>query len=190
MTPSMTGSTRSRRTPATILIGAGLIAALTGCSGSTTSGDSAGTTTGPGIDVVAQVQSQLANTGVLADQGSLTCPGVLAPEVNKTVTCSFTSDGQPTQFIAKVTSVDGTRATVEISTHASPIPKALLADNIGDRISNQLGRTPNTTCDADLPPTVGASTTCTLTDGDTELAVRVNVTSVDGGLITYSIDKR
>lgn len=189
MTPSMITAFRSRRVPAAVLLGAGLVAALAGCSGPSGSGGSDGTTTGAGIDVVAQIQSELAKTGVQADPGSLTCPGVLAPEVGKTVSCGFTSEGQPTELVAKVASVDGTKATVEVATQAKPVPKLLLADAVGNRVESQLGVTPGTTCDADLPPTVGASTTCTLTTGDDKLAVRVTVTSVEGGLISYGIEK-
>ena len=45
------------------------------------------------------------------------------------------------------------------------------------------------TCDADLQPTVGAVTSCTLLSKDQPMSVTVTVTKVSGGLIRYSIKR-
>ena len=182
-----TTSGRPRRTGAVALIGAGLVVALTGCGGGAEPGPDAAN--GPVGDVVTQVGEQLAASGLATDPGSLSCNGALPAQAGASVRCSFTSDDQPVDLVARAASVDGSAVDVEITTEARPVPKLVLEQAVGDRVAVAISRTVSSTvCDGDLPPTVGASTGCTLSSDGLTRAVRVAVTSVEGGSVGYSID--
>lgn len=172
---------------ATALLGAGLVVLLAGCSGGTDTGPD--TASGPAVDVVTQVGEQLETSGLAADPGSLTCNGTLPAQVGATVRCSFTAEGQPVDLVARAGSVNGSAIGVEVTTEARAVPKAVLEAAVTDRVNLASGSTvASTVCDGDLAPTVGASTTCTVSSGGLTRPVRVAATSVDGGSVSYSID--
>jgi hypothetical protein len=142
----------------------------------------------PKDDVASAAGTELQKKGVTIDAG-VTCPGDLDAEVGKTVRCEFTSDGQPVDAVASVTSVDGGKANFDIATEARPIPQALLERKIGEQIGQNAGVViENSACTGDLPPRVSESVTCTLTSGGEIVDFTVTVTAVDGGAINYSVE--
>src|SRR4051794_28904730 len=142
-----------------------------------------------GKDNVAKtIMDQLQKQSI--DAQHVMCPTDLQAIIGQTVRCSFMVDGQPVDAIATVTSVDGSNVKYDITTEARPIARDLLARKITEQIAQQ-ARLPvdAATCDADLQPTVGAMTSCTLLSKDQPMSVTVTVTKVSGGLIRYSIKR-
>lgn len=168
---------RSLGRPAAIAAAAvALVLGLAGCT-STVAKD----------DVASSIKTKLDEQKVGA--GAVTCPADLTAEVGQSVRCEFQVEGQPVDAIATVKSVDGNTANYDITTEARPVAKALLEKKVGDQIGQKAGVTVDSTvCTGDLPPTVGQSVTCSLTAGAEKLDVTVAVTSVDGGLINYTIN--
>ncbi|NMH99127.1 DUF4333 domain-containing protein [Pseudonocardia acidicola] len=133
-----------------------------------------------------QVADQLGQAGVTT--GPVTCPSGLKAETGATVRCGFDADGQPVDAVAKVTSVEGTDVTFDISTEARPIAKALLEQKVGQQVGQQAGiAIESTQCTGDLPPTVGATVGCTVAAQDETLNLDVAVTAVNGGQVDYSL---
>ena len=66
----------------------------------------------PKDDVASAVSSELQKKGVTID-AAVTCPGDLEAEVGKSIRCEFTSEGQPVDAVASVTSVEGDRAGLQ-----------------------------------------------------------------------------
>jgi Domain of unknown function (DUF4333) len=160
-----------------IVITAGLALGSTACSSFV-----------PKDDVASVVGSELQKQGVTIDAG-VTCPEDLEAEVGRSIRCEFTSDGQPVDAVASVTSVQDGKANFDIVTEARPIPQALLAQQIGDQIGQDAGVVlDSSTCAGDLQPRVAESVICTLTGGGETADFKVTVTAVDGGAINYSIE--
>jgi hypothetical protein len=139
-------------------------------------------------NVAKTIMDQLQKQSI--DAQHVMCPTDLQAIVGQTVRCSFMVDGQPVDAIATVTSVDGSNVKYDITTEARPIARDLLASKITEQVAQQ-ARLPvdAATCDADLQPTVGATTSCTLLSKDQPMSVTVTVTKVSGGLIRYSIKR-
>lgn len=166
--------------------------ALTGCSGSGSPNsletDVTGVTgvTGPtgGAEVLAPDLGQI---GVSVDPGSLECAEAELTQ-GASVACTFTANGQPVGLTALVKSVDGSKVEYEISTEAKPVPAAVLADAVKARVGQELGSAASSaTCVGDLNPETGASTTCTIKKDSESRDVVVEVESIDGGQINYTI---
>jgi hypothetical protein len=139
-------------------------------------------------DVASAVGSELQKQGVTIDAG-VTCPGDLDAEIGKSIRCEFTSEGQPVDAVASVTSVEGDQAHFDIATEARPIPQTLLEQKVGEQIGQNAGVVIEySTCTGDLPPRVSEKVTCTLTGGGETVDFTVTVTAVDGGAINYSIE--
>ncbi len=63
-----------------------------------------------------------------------------------------------------------------------------VASQVSDQLGKKVGRAPESVdCPEDLDAEVGATTECTLTDGDTQLGVTVEVTEVDGSNVSFDI---
>jgi hypothetical protein len=170
--------TTLRRSGALIVVAAGLAVGLGACSNVV-----------PKDDVASAVGTELQNQGVTIDAG-VTCPEDLEAEVGRSIRCEFTSEGQPVDAVASVTSVQGDQANFDIVTEARPIPQTLLAQKVGDQISQDAGvALDSSSCAGDLQPRVSESVICTLTGGGETVDFKVTVTAVDGGAINYSIEQ-
>jgi hypothetical protein len=170
--------TTLRRSGALIVVAAGLVVGLGACSNVV-----------PKDDVASVVGTELQKQGVTIDAG-VTCPEDLEAEVGRSIRCEFTSEGQPVDAVASVTSVQGDQANFDIVTEARPIPQALLAQKVGDQISQDAGvALDSSSCAGDLQPRVSESVICTLTGGGETVDFKVTVTAVDGGAINYSIEQ-
>lgn len=121
--------------------------------------------------------------------GPVTCPEDLAAEVGTTLRCEFQVDGQPIDAVATVTSVEGGTANYSFTTEPRPVAKALLDQKIAEQISQQAGALiDSAACAGDLPPEVGGTVRCTVTGEGETFDVDVTVTTVERGLINYSLE--
>lgn len=166
-----------RRTLAVAGLVVALGAGLAGCAGSV-----------PKDDVASAIGGKLTEQGISA--AAVTCPEDLEAEVGKTVRCEFAVDGQPVDAVATVTSIEGDQANFDIVTEARPVAKDLLDRKVGEQVAGQLDVQIDTTdCSGDLQPQVNDSVTCTVTSAGESIDLLVTVTSVDGGLINYSLEE-
>jgi Domain of unknown function (DUF4333) len=141
----------------------------------------------PKDDVASAIGGKLTEQGIAAN--GVTCPEDLDAEVGKTVRCEFTVDGQPVDAVATVTSLQGDQANFDITTEARPVAKALLDQKVAEQVAQELQTdVDGADCSGDLAPEVGKSVTCTVTGGGESIDLNVSVTSVDGGLINYSLE--
>ena len=170
---------RCARTPRRVVpLASALLAALlaTGCGAPMLDDDR----------IVTTLRTQLSDQGVRADD--LSCPDLPA-EVGRSVRCTFTVDGQPVDAVATVSAVDGGTVTYRVHTEARPVAREVLERAVGRKLV-EIGAPAGTiACSGDLPPQVGATTTCTLTGADVATDWTVTTTSVDGGKIDYSIEQ-
>jgi uncharacterized protein DUF4333 len=165
-----------RRTLSVAGLVVALGAGLAGCSGSV-----------PKDDVASAISGKLTEQGITAE--GVTCPEDLEAEVGKTVRCEFTTDGQPVDAIATVTSIAGEQANFDITTEARPIAKALLDRKVAEQVAQELQTdVDGADCAGDLAAEVGKSVKCTVTGGGESIDLNVSVTSVDGGLINYTLE--
>lgn len=149
--------------------------ALTGCSGA---GD---------VDVTQVLGSRIADTGLVADPGSLECDDV-ALASGATITCTLTAGGQPVAVTAKVASADGSTVSLDVSAAARPVTADVLGRAVAVQAGKQLGAAiDGAACAGGLQPEVGQATTCTLTSGSETANVTVTVASVSGGQIAYTV---
>lgn len=170
----MTRLTRFGRSVATAGAVAAMTVGLAGCSGSVPKDDVA-------KSIKVEVDKQ--NPGA----GPVTCPADLKAEVGQSVRCAFEVDGQPVDAVATVTSIQGSTANYDIKAEARPVSKTLLERKIGEQVSQQAGvPVDSTECSGDLQPKKGESVTCTVKGAGETLPLKVEVTSVEGGLINYS----
>lgn len=139
--------------------------------------------------VAAAVMGELQKKNITIDNNTVTCPEDLKAEVGQTARCTFTTDGQPVDVVAKVSSVSGSTVNYEISTEARPVAKAVLEKEVAKQVGQQSGATiDSTTCKGDLAPQVGQSVECTVTGGGETLDVKATVSKVDGGLVNFVIE--
>lgn len=72
--------------------------------------------------------------------------------------------------------------------NSGPVPASEVAQQVSDQLEARVGRAPDAVeCPDDLEAEVGATLRCTLTDGDTELGVDIEVTEVDGSDVRFDI---
>jgi len=165
-----------RRSLATVGLAVTLGAALAGCS-----------STVPKDDVASAISGKLTEQGITAN--GVTCPEDLDAEVGKSVRCEFTVEGQPVDAVATVTSLQGDQANFDITTEARPVAKALLDQKIAEQVAQELQTdVDGADCAGDLAPEVGKAVKCTVTGGGESIDLNVSVTSVDGGLINYTLE--
>lgn len=137
--------------------------------------------------VASSVQTQLQGKGVQVE--NMKCPSDLEAVVGRSMRCEFTTGGQPVDAVVTVTSVEGTTARYDVHTEARPVAKALLSQKVAELIGQQAGVTvDSSTCSGDLPPTVGGTVSCSLRSGTDTADFTVTVTSIDGGLVNFSIE--
>lgn len=166
-----------------ILLAAGLVAVVAGCSSGKSDADSL-----PSINVLTQVAGQLDAVGIPADPGSLACDGELAAKAGESVRCEFVTEGQPVDLVASVASVKGTDVAIKIKTEARPVPKANLEEQVRLRIEREMNSSlTSAVCKGDLDAEVDATTTCTLTDDSSTREVKVTTSALDGGLVEFTI---
>ncbi len=138
-------------------------------------------------DVAASVASILQEQGIPVQNS--TCPDDLQAVAGESLRCEFTAGGQPVDAVVTVTSVEGGTAHYDVRTEARPVAKALLDRKVAELVSEQAAVAVNSSnCAGDLLPRVGSSTSCDVTGGGESAEFTVTVTSIDGGLINFSIE--
>jgi hypothetical protein len=136
--------------------------------------------------VATSVASALQEQGVGVE--NLTCPDDLQAVTGESMRCEFTTGGQPVDAVVTVTAVEGGTARYDVHTEARPVARALLAQKVAELIAEQAAVAIDTAeCAGDLPPQVGGSVACELTGGGESAEFTVTVTSIDGGLVNFSV---
>lgn len=165
------------RTVAMAAAAAALALGTAGCSSSV-----------PKADVETTIQTELGKQ--IPNIGAVTCPGDLEAKVGQTVRCEFVVAGQPVDAVATVTSVEGSRANFDIKTEARPVSKTLLETKVKELVEPQLGvPIDSLTCDGDLAATTGATQACSVAAAGENLPLKVEVTSIEGGLINFTVSE-
>jgi hypothetical protein len=147
-----------------------------------------------GTSVVSKDEVATTATKALQEQGvqveNMTCPDDLQAAVGKTLRCEFTTGGQPVDAVVTVTSVEDALARYDVHTEARPVAKALLDQKVAETLSAQADiAVDSSNCAGDLQPQVGDTVSCEVTAGSESAEFAVTVTSVDGGLINFSIEQ-
>jgi hypothetical protein len=139
-------------------------------------------------EVATTAASALREQGVQVE--NMTCPDDLEAVVGRTTRCEFTTGGQPVDAVIAVTSVEGSTARYDVRTEARPVASALLGEKVAQFLLEQADiAVDSSNCAGDLQPTVGSSVSCDVTAGAESAEFAVTVTSVDGGLINFSIEQ-
>jgi Domain of unknown function (DUF4333) len=139
-------------------------------------------------EVATTAASALREQGVQVE--NMTCPEDLEAVVGKNTRCEFTTGGQPVDAVIAVTSVEGSTARYDVRTEARPVASALLGEKVAQFLLEQADiAVDSSTCAGDLQPRVGSSVSCDVTAGAESAEFAVTVTSVDGGLINFSIEQ-
>jgi hypothetical protein len=130
----------------------------------------------------------------LQEQGvqveNMTCPDDLQAVVGESLRCEFSTGGQPVDAVVTVTSVEDGLARYDVHTEARPVAKALLDQKVAELISEQADiPVDSSNCAGDLQPQLGNSVSCEVAAGSERAEFAVTVTSVDGGLINFSIEQ-
>ena len=166
---------RIGRTVATAAVTASLALGTASCS-----------STVPKADVETTIETELGKQ--IPNIGEVSCPGDLEAEVGKTLRCEFVVEGQPVDAVATVKSVEGSQANFDITTEARPVAKTLLETKVRELVEPQLGvPVDSLTCDGDLAAAVGATQACAVAASGENLPLSVSVTSIDGGLINFTV---
>jgi hypothetical protein len=147
-----------------------------------------------GTGVVDKDEVATTTASALREQGvqveNMTCPEDLEAVVGKTTRCEFTTGGQPVDAVVAVTAVDGSTARYDVRTEPRPVASALLGQKVAQFLLEQADiAVDSSTCAGDLQPHVGSSVSCDVTAGAESAEFAVTVTSVDGGLIDFSIEQ-
>lgn len=147
-----------------------------------------GTGAVPRDEVAATSASALQEQGVQVED--MTCPADLPAVVGESVRCEFSTGGQPVDAVVTVTSVEGTTARYDVHTEARPVAKALLDQTVAATLQEQSDiAVDSSNCAGDLQPRVGDAVSCEVTSGGESAEFAVTVTSVDGGLVNFSIEQ-
>ncbi|MGQ0573326.1 MAG: DUF4333 domain-containing protein [Pseudonocardia sp.] len=173
----MLGAIRIGRTVAMAGVAAGLVLGTASCS-----------VTVPQADVETTIETELGKQ--IPNIGQVSCPSDLDAEVGKTLRCEFVVEGQPVDAVATVTSVEGSTANFDITTEARPVAKALLETKVRELVEPQLGvPVESLTCDGDLEARTGATQSCLVAAGGESLPLAVTVSSIEGGLINFTVNE-
>ncbi|MET0188450.1 MAG: DUF4333 domain-containing protein [Pseudonocardia sediminis] len=165
------------------------LALAAGAAGALVLSTSACTSQVPRADVASTIATQFTAKGVPIDGGTVLCAEDLPAEIGRSITCEFTSDGQPVGAVATVSAVEGDTAKFDVVTQARAIPSAVLAKKVDAIVTDQVGVEVQTaTCSGDLQPSTGATAPCTITSDGESMDVVTTVTQVDGGEVNFSID--
>ncbi|WP_340539795.1 DUF4333 domain-containing protein [Nocardioides sp. GXZ039] len=189
-----------------LISAAALIAVLSfgGCSssdddGGKDSGDSASPSSIAASKVEEEVKAELTElAGVAPDD--VACVDLPA-EVDASIRCTVSRDGEEIGATVTVTSVDGGDVEFDIQVdEASPgadpssgatgaaVPAADVAEQAKQQLAASVGQEPDdVTCVDDLPAEVGATIRCTLTDAGTQYGVTVTATEVDGTNVKFDV---
>jgi hypothetical protein len=147
-----------------------------------------------GTGVVSKDEVASTTASALQEQGvqveNMTCPGDLEAVPGKSLRCEFTTGGQPVDAVVTVTSVENGTARYDVHTEARPVAKALLDQRVAEVLWEQADiAVDSSNCAGDLQPQVGGSVSCEVTSGSESGEFMVTVTSIDGGLINFSIEQ-
>jgi hypothetical protein len=147
-----------------------------------------------GTGVVSKDEVATTSASALQGQGvqveNMTCPGDLEAVAGQSIRCEFTTGGQPVDAVVTITSVENGTARYDVHTEARPVPKALLDQRVAETLREQADiAVDSSNCAGDLQPQVGSSVGCEVTSGSESAEFTVSVTSIDGGLINFSIEQ-
>ncbi|MFN8072189.1 MAG: DUF4333 domain-containing protein [Mycobacterium sp.] len=159
-----------------IAVGA-LALALAGCSFSTT----------PVVaksDLQQDISERLEKAGQKPQ--SVTCKDNLTGEVGKTVPCEVViTDDNSIEPIVKVTKVEGTTVSYEMT---PAVTKEQLAKSVSKIVSATSGeKVDSVTCESGLEGKKGSEAKCDVTAGGVTVRRTVDVTEVDGLLISFTV---
>jgi hypothetical protein len=147
-----------------------------------------------GARVVDKEEVARTTASALQEQGvqveNMTCPDDLQAVAGESIRCEFTTGGQPVDAVVTVTSVEAGTARYDMHTEARPVAKALLAQKVAEFIWEKAAvAVDSSNCAGDLQPQVGDSVSCEVTGEGESAEFTVTVTSIDGGLINFSIEQ-
>ncbi|MEI6254074.1 MAG: DUF4333 domain-containing protein [Mycobacteriaceae bacterium] len=165
------------------VIGAAVVAtalaggALTGCSFSTTP-----------VVVKSDLQKDISERLEKAGQKpqSVTCKDDLTGEVGKTTSCEVVlSDTNSIEPVVAVTKVEGTTVSYEMT---PAVTKEQLAKSVSGLLSNATGeKVDSVTCESGLEGKKGYETHCDVTAGGVTTRRTVDVTDVEGLLLSFTL---
>jgi hypothetical protein len=132
----------------------------------------------PQSDVVKYVTDTISAERSKPD--SVTCPGDLEVTAGTTMNCTAQIEGKSVDAVVILTSAD------PLTYELLELDKAQVAQEISDKVAEQVGRTPDSvTCPANLPGKVGATLECDLVGDGQTYGVAVTVTSVEGTNVKF-----
>jgi hypothetical protein len=151
--------------------------ALTGCSFSST----------PVVaksDLQKDISERLEKAGQKPQ--SVTCKDDLSGEVGKTVPCEVVmTDTNSFEPVVKVTKVEGATVSYEMT---PAVTKEQLAKSVSNLLSNASGeKVDSVTCESGLEGKKGSEAQCDVTAGGVTTRRTVDVTEVDGLLISFTV---
>lgn len=139
-------------------------------------------------EVATSVASKLQEQGVAVE--NLSCPDDLPAVTGESLRCEFSVGGQPVDAVVTVTSVEDDTAHFDVHTEARPVAAALLEQKVTELVAEQAAVAVDTSsCGGDLQPQVGSAVSCEITAGAEWAEFTVTVTSIDGGLINFSVEQ-
>ena len=117
---------------------------------------------------------------------SVTCKDDLSGEVGKTVDCEVVlTDTNSIEPVVKVTKVEGTTVSYEMT---PALTKEQLAKSVSSLLPKASGeKVDSVTCESGLEGKKGSETHCDVTAGGETVRRTVDVTEVDGLLISYAL---
>lgn len=155
-----------------------LLLAITGCSGSVTTGPKAVSQS----DLEKQVSGMYTPNDPQATVGA-TCDGDLTAKVDATQDCHLTVGKQSADVRVTVTSVDGDNTKFD----AVPfVPGAKVADTIKSSLTSQGYNVDTVDCPGELMGKVGQTATCTAAPAKGGGKIEATVTKVDGLLVNFN----
>ncbi|GGR43896.1 hypothetical protein J2S40_004189 [Nocardioides luteus] len=136
-------------------------------------------------------------TGSRPDE--IECPDDLKGEVDATMKCTMTKDGNDYDASLKVTKVDGSDINFDYNivprddggdaASSTTLAENILETEVADVLEKQVGQRPDDVdCPGDLPAKVGETMRCTLTAGADRLGLTVTVTEVVGTSVNFDVD--
>jgi len=156
---------------------AALLLALTGCSGSVTTGPKAVSRS----DLEKQVSGMYTPKDPRATVDA-SCSGDLTAKVHATQDCHLTVGSQSADVRVTVTSVDGSDTKFD----AVPfVPGSKVADTIKSSLTKQGYNVDTVDCQGELMGKVGETATCTAAPAKGDGTIRATVTKVDGLLVDF-----
>lgn len=118
---------------------------------------------------------------------SATCDSGLDGRPGEWALCHVTRNGVALNQVVEIKDVRGLALDLAVT---PAIPQQQLEDLVQARVAPLYGRRPDRAqCEGDLPGTLGATVTCTVTVGDKPDKFIATVTGVPGGFVNFDVTK-